>query len=201
MADDREPDDGLDALDAALGAWNREQSDWLQELIRTGTPAGEALQALIERQRATAAEGRGPVDYADLHARIAELCRAFRDTDDAGRMALRAQLGGRRNVLAQFYGFIHHAAARLRESGDLRWLDLALAAAALEGGQIDWRDLYVALGELWLAADHVHVNPRSRFTAAAAMADDTLDSTGHSPRGLITAFPHSAHLHSIRRKR
>jgi len=33
------------------------------------------------------------------------------------------------------------------------------------------------------------------------MADDTLDATRHSPRGLVAGFPHSAHLHSIKYRR
>jgi len=205
MADDgldaSELADALEAIDATLGVWNRELSDRMQEQIRAGTPAGDAVQAMIARHKQQVEEDRAPVDYDELHARIVELCDAFRDLDNAGRAALRERAAQWRNLRNQFYGFIHYAAARLRATRDGRWIDLALAAAAIDGGLSDWRDLYVALGELWLAAESVHINPRSRFEAAAAMADDTLDATRHSPRGLVAGFPHSAHLHSIKYRR
>lgn len=200
MADECAFEEELAALDEALGRWNRAQSDRLQESIRGGTPPREAVEAILEDTRAAAAEGRGPVDRAELQARIIGLCRAFRDTDDAGRMALYRRLAARPNLRAQFYGFIHDAAAQVRATHDPTWIDLALAAAALEGGRLDWRDLYVALGELWLAAESARINPRRRFAAAAAMADDTVEG-GRSARGLLMGFEHSAHLHSIKRRR
>ena len=73
--------------------------------------------------------------------------------------------------------------------------------AAIEGGSIDFRDLYVALGELWLAAEAARIRPRKRFTKAAEMAGEERDSLNRSGRTLMQAFPHSAHLHSIKQKR
>jgi len=73
--------------------------------------------------------------------------------------------------------------------------------AAIEGGSIDFRDLYVALGELWLAAEAVRIRPRKRFTKAAEMAGEERDSLNHCGHNLLLAFPHSAHLHSIKQKR
>jgi len=198
----------LNELLAALADANGRLRDWQVELnahmrkqMAEGVPAKDAIPAMIERQRAQIAEGEVPVDHARLDEHLIELAECYAQLPDAERERVRSELSEMRQVRSQIYGTIHSMARRLRETRDDRWLDAGLALAAIEGGRIDFRDLYVALGELWLAAEAARIRPRKRFTKAAEMAGEERDSLNHSGRNLLLAFPRSAHLHSIKQKR
>ena len=173
----------------------------MQGLISEGMPGKEAMQAMVERQREQVAVGEAPSADAQIQEMLWELCELYPEADVGEQAEVRERLKVLRYVRGRLYGLVHSAAKRLRESRDRRWLDLGLTAAALEGGRIDFRDLYVALGELWLAAEKVRINPRKPFRAAAETAGEERDSFGRSGRSLIAGFEKSAHLHSIRKRR
>ena len=198
----------LDELLALLADANERLREWQAELnahmrkqMADGVAGKDAVSAMIDRQKQQLAEGDTPVDRARLDEELVELAEIYVRLPDSERARVRAELREMRQVRSQIYGTMHSMARRLRDTRDPSWLDAGLAMAAIEGGYTDFRDLYVALGELWLAAEAVRIRPRKRFTKAAEMAGEERDSLNRSGRTLMQAFPHSAHLHSIRRKR
>lgn len=184
-----------------LVAWQAELNAFMRRQIAEGIPANDAIPAMIDRQKRQIAEGDTPVDYARLDGELVELAKIYTQLSDAERAFVRAELREMRQVRSQIYGTMHSMARRLRDTRDRTWLDVGLALAAIEGGYLDFRDLYVALGELWLAAEDVGISPGRPFGAAARMAGDERDGLNHSGRNLLLAFPHSGHLHSIKRRR
>jgi len=205
MAEDTGRLDGLlvslaDA-DARLKAWQAELNAFMRQQMANGMPAKDAIPAMIDRQRRQIADGDTPVDYARLNEELVELAEIYIRLPADEQQRVRAELREMRQVRAQIYGTMHSMVRRLRETRERHWLDVGLALAAIEGGYLDFRDLYVALGELWLAAEAVRIRPQRHFTAAAKMAGEDRDSLGRSGQSLLLAFPHSGHLRSIRQRR
>lgn len=204
MADTGRPDGLLVSLadaDARLRAWQAELNAFMRQQMADGVPAKDAIPAMIDRQKWQIADGDTPVDYARLDEELIELAEIFARLDIAGQARVRAELAEMPHVRTQIYGTMHSMAGRLRETRDRHWLEVGLALAAIEGGYLDFRDLYVALGELWLAAEDAGIRPQRHFTAAAKMAGEERDSSGRSGQSLLPAFPHSGHLRSIKQRR
>ena len=191
----------LAEADQSLRGWNRELNAHLQQLLASGASGKAAVQAMMERQREQVAHGEAPVDHSRLDEELVELAEEYARLSADERDRVRAELREMPQIRSQIYGTMHTMAKRLRETRDRRWLDAGLAMAAIEGGRTDFRDLYVALGELWLAAEAVRIRPAKRFAEAAEIAGEERDSLNRCGRNLLLAFPHSAHLQSIKRKR
>jgi hypothetical protein len=83
---------------------------------------------------------------------------------------------------------------RLSESGQSKWLDLALAAVSLENLTLDYRDSYVALGSLYLTALEVGVDPSPAFERAAEWSANERADGGQSVRGFFAGFEVSAYF-------
>ena len=62
------------------------------------------------------------------------------------------------------------AADQLRATGDAVWLRRGIALAALGQGGTDYRDLHVALADLWDAAEAAGLDPAPAFRQIGAFA-------------------------------
>jgi hypothetical protein len=80
-------------------------------------------------------------------------------------------------VLSALLGYIYTSASRLQSSADGEWLRKGLAAASIENCSVDYRDVLLALAELYVAAEKVGIDPKPHFGAVAEL------SSSDTPQG------------------
>jgi hypothetical protein len=100
-----------------------------------------------------------------------------------------------------------HASQFIHSPDDIEWLRLGLAAALIDNLRSDFRDIWVALGELFKAAEQHGIDPVPYFVASGTphQIGEPVQSTGmfrfiggHSPtQGVLKSFLQSEYLKSI----
>lgn len=149
------------------------------EVNRDGyTPADfeRDVKAVKDRQRAR----YDP--YEAIYALLDELCPAYLDASAEQRAAVRAAVSDKRGVSGALLGYVYRAAERVRSSVDRGWLWKGLAAISMENCGRDYRDVLLALAELYVAAEEAGIEPRADFKAVSRR------SSGEKPRGGRTSM-------------
>lgn len=140
---------------------------------------------------------------------LKEVCKVYISANSHQRAAIRSMAGSLSSVIYNLVSYPSIAAKFIHSSADKEWLELGLAAALIEDGRSDFRDTYIALGELYLAAENNGIDPIPYFESLG-----NPPNTGTSPRSgflghfstsasqeLLTDFLKSEHLRSIRGNR
>ena len=70
-----------------------------------------------------------------------------------------------KGILNHLLGYVRQAAERLRARGEASWLRIGLAAAAMQQGGYDPRDVLLAQAELYVTAEEVGLDPRPAVEA------------------------------------
>ena len=129
-----------------------------------------ALDGLKDRLRAI--EEQCPssplVIYApqDEHEQFFDdLCRTYLEASARERRAIRGAVADKKGVLNCLLGHIYQSAERVRATGDKQWLQIGLAAAAIQQGGYDQRDFLLALAELYVTAEEAGLDPKPEFRA------------------------------------
>ena len=195
----------LDRLEKRLGeietryaAWNRKLAQMSKDLVETGMDFWEALTAVHEIHVQSIKDGDCPVDFDALNEVLDELCAIYLDADPDQRGAIRGLLEHRQSVLKYLHGYMGRTARLLESSGDEKWLRLGLAAASIADQRVDWRDLMIRLGGLYLTAREVGISrPGLQFSAVAKISNTVGRYGGGSTSDLLRNFRKSAYLRSI----
>jgi hypothetical protein len=191
----------IEELDARWIEWDRELAKVQKALQDGGMNLWEALEAVHEQVVETINRGDSPVDFGQLGELIDELCGIYLEADPQRRGLIRSLFDDQDRARKYLHSYIAgRAARRLRSSGDARWLRLGLAAASIVDMRVDWRDLLICLGELYLAAEDVGIRPRSHFSAVARISSREERYGDGSTRDLLRDFHRSGHLRSIKQK-
>jgi hypothetical protein len=93
------------------------------------------------------------------------LCRAYLEGSCGERKSIRDAVAGKKGVSSCLLGYVHQSAERIREPGDLYWLRIGLAAAAIQEGGYDMRDFLLALAHLYVSAEEAGIDPQAEFEA------------------------------------
>jgi hypothetical protein len=175
----------LDELEERYQEWvepiNRVIRECSFKVNRDGyTPADyeRDVGAIRDAQRAKYDPYRAIYDLLD------ELCPAYLEASAEQRVAVRAAVNDKHGVLSALLGYAYRAAERLRSSADREWLQRALAAISIENCARDYRDVLLALAELYVAAEEAGIKPRADFKAVSRL------SSGQKPRGGSTSVRH-----------
>lgn len=195
-----EIDRRLARLDARYVAWNWKLAQQQQELVDGGTDFWRALSIVQAQREESIKSGNCPVDFDALNALLDELCAIYLEADRRQRTAIRSLFDDKRSVLKHLHVYIGRTARLLESSRGRTWLGLGLAAASIGDRRVDWRDLLVCLGGLYLAARRVRMRPGSDFQAVAKLSNPVGLRGERSTRDLLADFHKSAYLRSIRRK-
>ncbi len=94
------------------------------------------------------------------------LCQYYFHASKRQRTSIRSAVHDKKGVLNHLMACIHQAAERLQATRDIVWLQTGAAAAALQGGQLDYRDFLLALAALYVTAEDVGLDPAPVFDAA-----------------------------------
>jgi hypothetical protein len=192
----------LDELEAWYQAWvepiNQVIRESLFKVNRDGyTPADyeRDVEAVREKQRAK----YDP--YQAIYELLDELCPAYLEASAERRAAVRVAVSDKGGVLSALLGYAYRAAKRIQSPADREWLRRGLAAISIENCARDYRDVLLALAELYVAAEEAGIRPRSEFTAVSRLSSRELPRGGDTPmQGMLANFSRYAVLRE-RRKR
>jgi hypothetical protein len=194
-------DEGLGALNTAWEEWDEELAGVQRELEASGMDRWDALEEIHRRYVETIRRGESPVDFDRLGELLDELCAIYLEANGEGRAGIRALFDDKQRLLKHLHSYVGgRTAARLEATGDVKWLRLGLAAASIVDSRVDYRDLLICLGALWLAAEGVGIAPARHFSAVARISNTEPRYGGGSTQDLLRHFRTSGHLRSIKRK-
>ena len=192
----------LARLNQAWMEWDQELGEVQKRLERAGMDKLEALEVIHRRQMDNLRGGTAPFDFGELNQLLDELCCLYLNADQDQRLFIRGFFDGKSRVRKYLHSYIGgRAAPRLESTRDEKWLDLGLAAASLVDQRVDYRDLLICLGALWLSAEEAGIAPARRFSSVARISNDDPVYGNRSTRDLLIGFRTSAHLKSIKQKR
>lgn len=196
-----EIDQGLAELNERWEQWDQELAEVQKGLEADGMDWWDALEEVHRRSVDIMRRGDSPVDFDLLRALLDELCAIYLEANAKERAGIRALFENKQRVLKYLHSYVGgRTAARLKASGDVKWLRLGLAAASISDRRVDYRDLLICLGKLWLAAEEVGIAPARHFSAVARISNPEPRPGDRSTQELLRGFRRSGHLRSIKRK-
>lgn len=121
-------------------------------------------------------------------------CELYLRGDAVPRREIRSSFEGwtavRGRMLAQAWSFAH----RLSDTCEARWLRLGLAAVSIDDNGADFRDTYVALGDLYVCAVRCGSEPGSYLQEAAEISSSVPNIDQTSMRDFLLRFEESAYF-------
>jgi hypothetical protein len=191
----------LSRLNQAWEEWDGELAQVQKGLEKEGMDRLEAAGVVHRRQVDAFRAGTAPLDLREVQEALDELCALYLKADQDQRTLIRDSFEDKRRVRVYLHSYIGgRAASRLRSTAEARWLDLGLAAASICDQKVDYRDLLIALGKLWLEAEEVGVAPARHFSAVGRISSGDPVYGNRCTRDLLRGFRISAYLKSIRGK-
>ncbi len=125
-------------------------------------------------------------DVADL---LQDVCDAYLSAMPAECAVVRAALRDCPGVLNHLMGYAYHAGETLKATGQREWLRRGLAAISIENCRYDYRDVLLALADLYLAAEAAGLDPQPDFVAVANLSAPEVPRGGTTPVGeMLTEF-------------
>jgi len=182
-------------------AWEEELTEVQKGLEQGGLDRLEAANVMHRRQVDGFRGGTAPLDLHELQEVLDELCSLYLRADQDQRFLIRGFFEDKTRVRKYLHSYIGGRAARLVVStGDTKWLGLGLAAASISDQKVDYRDLLIALGKLWLAAEDAGFAPARHFSTVGRISSDEPVYGNRSTKELLRGFRTSAYLKSIKGK-
>ncbi|MEA2711973.1 MAG: hypothetical protein QOF78_4574 [Phycisphaerales bacterium] len=150
-------------------AADREYARWVDPANPLSKPTAELHDA------ASRANDAVPADLRDRAAALfPALCHAYLAESPEQRQQTRERVRDRQTLHHHLIGFVHFNANQIRNRKEDPSIALrrGLAAASIENNVLDFRDMYIALGELYKAAATAGVDPTPLFAEIAALSDE-----------------------------
>jgi len=191
----------LARLNQAWTAWDQELTQEQRRLEEDGMGMWEALDVIHRRQMDGLRSGTGPVSFREIHLPLDELFDLYLRAGEDQRLLIRSFFEDKHRLRKYLHSYVGgRAAPRLADTGDVKWLRLGLAAASIVDQRVDYRDLLICLGALWLAAEEAGIAPARYFSAVAKLSNDEPVYGNSSTRDLLRGFRSSGHLRSIKQR-
>lgn len=147
-----------------------------------------------------AARRRGDPD-ADLRALLDTLCLQYPQLGDSDRAEIRRLVASHASLPDRVEGYAVSTVRRLGGEDDAMLLQRALAAMSIADCARDFRDTLNALAEIWVATEHVRIDPQPWFEWAARLSGTTRPEGGEVPLAETLAGFHSYAVLAARRER
>ena len=130
----------------------------------------------------------------ELASDLSLACRLYLWGDEVLRREIRESFEGwtavRGRMLARAWSF----ADKLADTCDDRWLRLGLAAVSIDDNGTDYRDTYVALGDMYVCAVRRGMEPVTYFEEAAEISFGVSNIEQTSMRDFLLRFEESAYF-------
>jgi hypothetical protein len=175
-------------LSATCKAWNAK--------------AGVAFDAALDKQHLTrdsilqagakAHAAAGLATRDEIHGQLNDLCDYYLFASDAERLKVRELADGNEALLRHLREHIGWSLSRITSPSDAREVRRGLAAASIEQNQSDFRDTYIAFGELYLKAVAVGIDPDSEFEYVSSISSSVARNRSGNMRDFLGKFKQSA---------
>jgi hypothetical protein len=129
--------------------------------------------------------------YQEMYTLFDRMCPHYLAAASRERKAIRSVVSDKDGILSALLGYAYRAATQLRTKADEEWLDKGLAAVSIENCSKDYRDVLLALAELYVAAEEMGINPKPAFKAAAALSSRETPRGGKTPVSKMLSSFHS----------
>lgn len=171
-------------LSTQIALWDRKVDEEIKKLCGKDAtnPDDEYLNKLLDKDFVMLALSRAGADpHEDLWDVLDEVCNLYLKSTPEQRNIIRSMFDEQHNhnILSAMYGYIYRASEMLQDTGDVKWLRMGLAAASIEDKRVDHRDLTLALGDLYIAADYVRINPLPHFKEIANLSNTAGEHSTH----------------------
>jgi len=197
----------LDAVTAELTKWNAAvDAEFGRRFDFNATPAHQ-FEATIVAAGQAARQHAGPGPRDDAYLIMDELCEHYLSAPDtapdAERAAIRHVVAARHPIVQLTTWYIGRNLDRLVQTREARWLEFAVAAASIAECAPDYRDIYLSLGDLYVGAVDVGIDPSPVFARVATLSNAEPGSLfgGGSVRDYFAGFEQSAFFASSVRPR
>ena len=132
----------------------------------------DGRQAIYRRSwlRSKPGEPARTLGGKELDSDLSLACRLYLRGDEALRREIRGSFGEWTAVRGRMLAKACTFAEKLADTRDDRWLRLGLAAVSIDDNGTDFRDTYVALGNLYLCAVRCGMEPVPYFEEAAEIS-------------------------------
>lgn len=176
-----------------LGEKYRKWREPFDELYKQDMKRGIEWREFHQRHQQMLDEALAIYDPAkDLASLLEELCHAYMTAKPRERTEIRNAVAVRDWMPGRIREFAVRAATEIHSRDDVAWLRKGLLAMSMENGVDDYRDSYVALLDLWLAAERAKFDPQPVFEEIAAISDDRPTvGRGHSFANALREFRRS----------
>jgi len=125
------------------------------------------------------------VGASPMDARLAAFSELYADADPDQRQILRNFFDGEQ--LRGLAHFVARAGRLLETTGDPRWLRRGVAAACIEGGRYDFRDLIASLSILRYGAQRAGIDIEPFFQEALEMSPPARPTEAPELQGVLLA--------------
>jgi hypothetical protein len=193
----------LDQLEEKYQEWVAPINEVIQEcsfkVNRDGyTPADfeKDVMRIREKQR----EKYDPI--LAIYALLDEICPAYLEASPEERASIRTAVSDKNGILSALLGYAYRAASRIQSPADRQWLRQGLTAISIENCSRDYRDVLLALAELFIAAEEAGIQPRPEFNAVSRLSSAEKPQGGNtSLQSILANFHGYGVLKEHRRKR
>ena len=127
--------------------------------------------------------------YREIHLALDDLCPAYLEASDLERSAIRDAVSDKNGLLSALLGYAYKVSKRIYSPDDQEWLRRGLAAISIENCSRDYRDVLLAMAELYVMAEEAGIKPRAHFTAISKLSSDERPTGGDtSMRKMLKGF-------------
>ncbi len=138
--------------------------------------------------------------YEEIYTFFDQLCPAYLDATAQQRAEARAAASDKNGILSALLGYVHQLAEQIHSPTDEKWLVNGLAAVSIENCSQDFRDVLIALAELFVSAEMAGIDPKPHFKSVAELSSDRKPRGGStSVAEMLTKFHTYAVLEERRR--
>jgi hypothetical protein len=130
----------------------------------------------------------------ELASDLSLACELYLRGDEALRHEIRYSFDEWTAILGRMLAKAWSFPGKLADSCDDRWLRLGLAAVSIDDNGTDFRDSYVALGDLYFCAVRCSMEPGPYFEEAAAISSGISNIEQTSMRDFLLRFEGSVYF-------
>jgi len=171
-------DEALSAAAALCVSASAKAEPAFQEVLNTRmsatafSEAGEAAEAAV-----------GNDVRSEIHVRLNDLCDFYLGASNAQRDYVREFVDIHRSLRLSFFDHSGWCLEQVKTPHDTEWLRRALMALLLDDG-FDFRDTFVALGEIYTKAHRLGISIDDELLFAASIASKAPRGTNHLDGGM-----------------
>lgn len=155
---------------------------WVEPIDRTWSETLEEGYTLDDHKRKVKEIAQSQIarydPYQDMFALLDQVCPIYLSASSQRRAEIRAAVSDKEGMWSGLINFVYRAVERLQSPADKEWLRLGLAAVSIEDQSMDIRDTFVALAELYVAAEKAGIDPKPYFSEVAELSSDQVPRGG-----------------------